>query len=68
MKNRLGEVRKNSYGTEMIIVEYNGYENTVVEFQDEHRARVHTTYGNFIRSQVRNPYDKTVYDALLLVL
>ena len=62
MENRLGEVRKNSYGTEMKIVEYDGYENTVVEFQDEHRARVHTTYGNFIRSQVRNPYDKTVYD------
>lgn len=62
MENRLGEVRKNSYGTEMKIVEYNGYENTVVEFQDEHKARVHTTYGNFIRSQVRNPYDKTVYD------
>lgn len=58
MENRLGEVRRNSYGTEMKIVEYNGYENTVVEFQDEHKARVHTTYGNFIRSQVRNPYDK----------
>lgn len=62
MENRLGEVRRNSYGTVMKIVEYNGYENTVVEFQDEHRARVHTTYGNFIRNQVRNPYDKTVYD------
>lgn len=62
MENRLGEVRRNSYGTEMKIVEYNGYENTIVEFQDKHGARVHTTYGNFIRSQVRNPYDKTVYD------
>lgn len=29
MGNRLGEVRRNSYGTEMKIVEYNGYENTV---------------------------------------
>lgn len=46
----------------MKIVEYNGHRDVVVEFQDEHKAKVHTAYGNFKRSQVRNPYDKTVYD------
>ena len=45
----------------MKIVEYQRYDDMVVEFQDEHKAKVHTTYGNFKRSQVRNPYDKTVY-------
>lgn len=59
---RLGERNKNSYGTEMIIVEYNKCNDIVVEFQDEHKAKIHTTYTNFKRSQVRNPYDKTVYD------
>ena len=46
----------------MKIVEYNGHRDVLVEFQDEHKARVHTAYGNFIRHSVRNPYDKTVYD------
>ena len=45
----------------MKIVEYQRYDDMVVEFQDEHKAKVHTTYGKFKRSQVRNPYDKTVY-------
>ena len=48
-------------GTEMKVVEYNRSSDIVVEFQDEHKARVRTTYVNFQRKQVRNPYDKTVY-------
>ena len=62
IQTRLGERNKNSYGTEMVIVEYNKCNDVVVEFQDDHKAKIHTTYTNFKRSQVRNPYDKTVYD------
>lgn len=62
IQTRLGERNKNSYGTEMVIVEYNKCNDIVVEFQDDHKAKIHTTYTNFKRSQVRNPYDKTVYD------
>lgn len=45
----------------MKIIEYNNSSNIVVEFQDDHKAKVVTTYVNFQRRQVRNPYDKTVY-------
>ena len=62
ISNKIGETNTNKYGTVMKIVEYQRYDDMVVEFQDEHKAKVHTTYGNFKRSQVRNPYDKTVYD------
>ena len=61
ISNKIGETNINKYGTVMKIVEYQRYDDMVVEFQDEHKAKVHTTYGNFKRSQVRNPYDKTVY-------
>lgn len=54
-------MNKNRMGTEMKIIEYNNSSNIVVEFQDEHKAKVRTTYVNFQRRQVRNPYDKTVY-------
>lgn len=59
--SRLGEINHNRIGTEMKIIEYNNSSNIVVEFQDEYRAKVKTTYVNFQRRQVRNPYDKTVY-------
>lgn len=59
--DRLGETRRNKHGTEMKVVEYNSCLDIWVEFQDEHKARVHTTYTNFKKGQVRNPYDKTVY-------
>ena len=45
----------------MKIVEYIDNRNIVVEFQDEHKARVKTTYGNFKCGIVRNPYYPTVY-------
>lgn len=61
ISNKIGETNVNKYGTVMKIVEYQRYDDMVVEFQDKHKAKVHTTYGNFKRSQVRNPYDKTVY-------
>lgn len=59
-EERLGEVGYNKYNTKMKIVEYNSYNDIVVEFQDEHKARVHTGYGCFKKCGVGNPYDKTV--------
>lgn len=44
----------NKEGDEMLIVEYNGYDDIVVEFQDENACRVHTQYANFVRGSVRN--------------
>lgn len=61
LDSRVGEVDKNRFGTEMKIVEYYGYEDVIVEFQDEHHYRLHTTYTNFKRHQALNPYDKSVF-------
>ncbi len=59
-KNAIGETNKNSKGTEMKIVGFRGKGDIDVRFLDEHGVVVHTTYQNFKRGFVRNPYDITV--------
>lgn len=58
--DRTGERFNTKYG-ECVIVEYNNCNNIVVEFQDEHKARVRTTYSCLQRDGVRNPYFVSVY-------
>lgn len=45
----------------MRIVEYNSNQDIMVEFQDEHKARVKTQYCNFDKGSVKNPYYPVVY-------
>ena len=59
--NRIGEIGKNSYGTSMKIIEYINANNMIVEFQDEHKFKVHCAYREFIKGKVRNPYDCSIY-------
>ncbi|MCI8605137.1 MAG: hypothetical protein HFE79_13510 [Ruminiclostridium sp.] len=59
IENRIGEVRKNNFGTSMKIINYRNCDNIVVEFQDQYKYQKNTTYVNFRRGQVKNPYDKT---------
>lgn len=61
MSTRLGETKENNFGTLMKIVEYNRCLDITVEFQDEYKTKVHTTYSNFNKGSVKNPYDKSVY-------
>lgn len=61
-RERLNKENYNTYGTLMKIVEYNGYTDIWVEFQDEYRAKVHTTYSAFKRGGVKNPYDREVHN------
>ena len=61
---RLGETRKNKEslgGYEMKIIKYNGYKDIIVEFQDEHKAKIHTTYQHFEKGDVKNPYYPSIY-------
>lgn len=51
---RLYQKGVNNEGDSMMIVEYNGYDDIVVEFQDENACRVHTQYANFVRGVVKN--------------
>ena len=57
---RLGEEKLNNQGCLMKIVEDNGSQNIVIEFQDKYKAKVHTNYDNFKKGVVKNPYHPTV--------
>lgn len=58
---RLGEERLNCQGCLMKIVEYNGYANIVVEFQDEYKIRINSTYDTFVKGAIKNPYYPSVF-------
>lgn len=60
-KNRIGERNINIEGYEMIIIEYNNYQNVIVEFQDKYKGKKKCQYGHFQNGQVTNPYHKTTY-------
>jgi len=50
----------------MKITKYNNPMDVIVEFQDEHKFKKKTYIQNFKKGDVRNPYDKTVYDIAYL--
>lgn len=45
----------------MKIIDYTNSANITVEFQDSNKYKISTTYQNFKRGTVKNPYDITVY-------
>ena len=51
---RLGEVNHNKQGYPMKIVEYINSHDIIVEFLDEYKARVHTSYKHFKSGEVKN--------------
>ena len=57
-EKRLGEARYNNRGQLMKIVEYNNAKNIVVEFQDKYMKRICSTYDNFIKGHIMNPFEK----------
>lgn len=59
--SRLGEEKSNNQNCSMKIVKYNKYDDIIVEFQDKYKAEVHTTYNNFKKGNVKNPYHPSVY-------
>lgn len=58
---RMFEERMNYQSCIMRIVEYNNYDDIVVEFQDDYRTRVRTSYKHFINGNIKNPYYPSVY-------
>lgn len=60
MDNRIGETKLNYQNSIMTIVIYNNVLDIVVEFQDEYKSMVHTTYKNFKSGSVKNPYCPSV--------
>ena len=59
-QERLGEVGKNNFGTEVKIIEYNSYSDIIVEFQDEYKYKKRSSYEEFRKGKIKNPYDKEV--------
>lgn len=59
-EERLGETRLNNMGSSMCIIKYINYNNIIVQFKNGYMD--HTTYGNFTRGTVKNPFDISVYN------
>lgn len=59
-EQRLGKENISNQGCIMKIIEYNNYDDIIVEFQDKHKAKVHTKYGHFKNGGVKNPYYPSV--------
>lgn len=59
--NRTGETNVSNEGCAMKIVEYNSTLDIVIEFQDEHKYRVHTQYGCFKKGGCKNPFFASVF-------
>ena len=60
-KKRLGETNISNEGCEMKIVEYKNANDIIVEFQDKHKAKVHTIYSNFKKGRVKNYFHPSIY-------
>lgn len=58
-KERIGTIGKNKYESLMKIIEYKGTDNVWVKFEND--KVVHTTWQAFLKGNVRNPFDRTVY-------
>lgn len=54
--DRTGETNVSKQGCVMKIVEYNNCDDIIVEFQDEHKYRVHTQYVSFQKGRCKNPF------------
>jgi hypothetical protein len=55
---RTGIVGLNKSGTKMVIWKYNNINDIFVKF--EKGNPIHTNWGNFLRGEVKSPYDRTV--------
>ena len=58
--NRTGETNVSKEGCTMKIAEYDNANDIIVEFQDEHKYRVHAQYGNFKNGVCKNPFYPSV--------
>ena len=59
--DRTGEANVSNEGCVMKIVEYNNANDIIVEFQEEHKYRLCTSYKHFKNGQCKNPFYPSVY-------
>ena len=58
--DRIGETNVSNEGCVVKIVEYNDNKDIIVEFQDEHKYRLHTRYEYFKNGKCKNPFFPSV--------
>ena len=58
--DKTGETNVSNEGCVMKIVEYNNYDDIIVEFQDEHKYRARTSYKHFKEGVCKNPFFPSV--------
>lgn len=63
-QNRVGEVSYTKNGTKATIIEYVNTHKVLVEFDDKYKYQYWTSYGNFQRGQLTNPYECRGKDGL----
>ena len=59
--DRTGEIGVSNEGCVIKIVKYNDARDVIVEFQDEHKYRVHAQYKDFKKGKCKNPFYPSVY-------
>ena len=63
---RLGEERLNNQGCTMKIIEYINSNNIIIEFQDDYKIKIKTSYSEFLIGAIKNPYYPSVYGVGIL--
>lgn len=58
--NRVGEEFTTNEGYTVRIIEYNDAKDLLIEFQDEYKLKVHTSYQCCKRGVIKNPYHPSV--------
>lgn len=61
-KNYVGMESNTRFGTIAKIICFNGYNDIIIEFQDEYKTQIRTSYSSFINKQIKNPYDKSIHN------
>ena len=62
LKDRVGEINYNKYGTKMTIIEYKNYDNITIEFDDKNKTKLNTRYLYFKNGNLASLYDRTIVD------
>ena len=59
--DRTGETNISNEGCVMKIVEYNNRNDIIIQFEDEHKYWLHTSYKHFKNGECKNPFFPSVY-------
>ena len=59
--DRTGEVGISNEGCAMKIIEYNNARDIIIQFEDEHKYWLHTSYEHFKNGECKNPFFPSVY-------